>query len=116
MRHRTTSLTAPSVLNSPGNKAAFYILHVLPEWLTTVVLFAYNVRKTFGTGPWGDWRWKDETEKEKQKRLKKEAKKREKAAKKGGHIILSEENGQDQNMELRQIDREKINNQLVASG
>jgi len=78
MPTRVDSLTDPSPLNTPRGKAAFYILHVLPEWLASVTLFSVNVRKYFGTGPFGDYRFRDETEKEKEKRLKREAKKAEK--------------------------------------
>ena len=77
MPTRVTSLTE-SRLNRPGEKAAFYIFHVLPEWLATVVLFVDNIRKTFGTGLAGDWRLKDETEKEKEKRMASEEKRKTK--------------------------------------
>ncbi|KAF9522658.1 hypothetical protein CPB83DRAFT_822578 [Crepidotus variabilis] len=91
---RENSLTDPIRLNTPGGKAAFYLLHVLPEWLATATLFGINVRKTFGTGPFGDWRGHDETEKEKKKRLKrwekKAAKKAAKAGNSRGDIELSE--------------------------
>ena len=71
---KTTSLSAPSPLNTPMSKAAFYVFHVLPEWLATVILFGDNIRKTFGTGFIGDWRSWDETENERVKRLAKAAK------------------------------------------
>jgi len=73
MPTRVTSLTE-SKLNRPGEKAAFYIFHILPEWLATVVLFVDNIRKTFGTGLVGDWRIKDETGREKEKRIASEEK------------------------------------------
>jgi len=66
---KVTSLSAQSPLNTPGSKALFYIFHVLPEWLASVILLGYNIRKTFGTGLCGDWRLWDETEKERVKRL-----------------------------------------------
>ena len=79
---KTTSLSAPSPLNTPTSKALFYVFHVLPEWLASVILFGDNIRKTFGTGLVGDWRLWDETEKERVKRLarvaKREAKRKEK--------------------------------------
>ena len=75
---RTTSLSAPSALNMPTAKAAFYIFHVLPEWLATLILFGDNIRKSFGTGLVGDVRYRDETEKEREKREKREAKRKEK--------------------------------------
>jgi hypothetical protein len=62
----------------------FYIFHVLPEWLAICILFSENIRKTFGTGLFGDWRGKDETETQKTKRLAKRAAKEEK--KKGGNL------------------------------
>ena len=78
---KTTSLSAPSPLNTPGSKATFYVFHVLPEWLASVIIFVVNIRKTFGTGLVGDWRLWDETEKERVKRLaredKREAKRKE---------------------------------------
>lgn len=80
MYHTTTSWTStgPGTLNSSGAKAAFYIFHVLPEWLASVALFSTSVRKAFGTGLAGDWRFRDETPAERQTRLEKEAKKAEK--------------------------------------
>jgi len=66
---KTTSLTASSPLNTPGSKALFYIFHVLPEWLATLILLGIDVRETFGTGLFGDWRLWDERKKERVKRL-----------------------------------------------
>ncbi|KAF8882721.1 hypothetical protein BD779DRAFT_913468 [Infundibulicybe gibba] len=76
MFNTTTSLDsrAPGALNSPGSKALFYIFHILPEWMAALILFGFNIRQMLGTGKWGDWRWKDETAKEKTKREAKEAK------------------------------------------
>jgi hypothetical protein len=71
---RTTSLSAPSPLNTPLSKAAFYIFHGLPEWLASSILFGNNIRKTVGTGLVGDKRLWDETEKEREYILKQEAK------------------------------------------
>lgn len=75
MRYKVDSLTAPNPLNKGTAKAAFYIFHVLPEWIATLLLVGYNTRKTFGTGFIGDWRNKDETEKQRKKREAKETKK-----------------------------------------
>lgn len=78
--YRTTSdyaSTDPGSYNSAGAKAAFYTLHMLPEWIVSCMLGVVNVRQTFGTGPHGDRRWRDETPEEKEKREKKEEKKRE---------------------------------------
>lgn len=77
MFNTSTSLlsVAPGNLNSSGAKACFYIFHVLPEWMLNLILVSVNVRKTLGTGIWGDWRYRDETEIEKTKREAKEAKK-----------------------------------------
>jgi len=92
---RTTSLSDPSPLNTPGSKALFYIFHVLPEWLASFILFRYNIRKTFGTGLLGDWRLWDETEKERAKRLarvaKREAKREAKRKEKKIQLINTEE-------------------------
>ena len=78
MHYKIDSLRAPNPLNSSTAKALFYIFHVLPEWLSICILLSGNVRKTFGTGLFGDWRSKDETETEKRKRLAKRAAKEEK--------------------------------------
>jgi len=72
----------------------FYIFHALPEGFAACILLSGNVRKTFGTGMFGDWRAKDETEKQKTKRL---AKRAAKEAKKGialkqGDVDEKEEN------------------------
>ena len=71
---RTTLLSEPSPLNTQRSKAAFYIFHVLPEWLAILILLGNNIRKVFGTGFVGDKRPWDETEKEREVRLKQEAK------------------------------------------
>jgi hypothetical protein len=80
MFHTTTSITSTALgsLNSTGAKASFYILHVLPEWLSNVLLFSFNIRQMYGTGMFGDWRNEDETLKERAKREKKELRKAEK--------------------------------------
>lgn len=100
MPRKVTSLAATR-MNTPGEKAAFYIFHILPEWLASVVLFVDNIRKTFGTGIAGDLRFKDETDKEKKKRIaseeKRKAKKAARAAEKGSggtveNVELSEKN------------------------
>ncbi|KAI1791182.1 hypothetical protein LXA43DRAFT_889645 [Ganoderma leucocontextum] len=56
LTHSTTSLlsTAPGAQNSAGAKASFYALHVAPEFLSAAILMSLNVRRVFGTGPWGD--------------------------------------------------------------
>lgn len=84
MFHTTVSLssTAPGSLNSSGAKASFYILHVLPEWLSNAILFTFNIRQMLGTGIFGDWRDHDETEKERVKREAREAKREAKRARK----------------------------------
>jgi hypothetical protein len=81
MRYRIDSLRGPNPLDSSTAKAMFYIFHILPEWLAMLALFSVNVRKTFGTALFGDWRWRDETPKEKEKRLAWEAKREEKKKK-----------------------------------
>lgn len=87
---RTTSLTDPSPIDTPTSKALFYIFHALPEWLACVILFGYNIRETFGTGLLGDWRLWDETEKERVKRLAKEAKREAKRKEKNMQLVHSE--------------------------
>lgn len=69
--YRTTSgfeSTDRGSYNAPESKAAFYILHILPEWLASCVLAFLNVRQLFGTGFSGDNRWRDETKGEREKR------------------------------------------------
>jgi len=95
MHFKTTSLAAPSPLNAPGAKAAFYVLHALPEWLAILILFLVNVRKFYGTGLAGDWRGHDMTAKEKKKWDKWQAKRAEKKRKLGmsDGIPLQEKKG-----------------------
>jgi hypothetical protein len=90
MGFKTTSLTAPSPLNTPRSKAAFYLFHVLPEWLACLILLGYNIRKTFGTGFLGDWRISDETEKQRVQRLAREAKREAKRREKKIQLIDTE--------------------------
>lgn len=78
MPARVTSLNDPISLDTPGGKAAFYVCHVLPEWLATLTLFGSNIRKGFGTGLCGDYRYKDETESEKIKRHARKEKRKQK--------------------------------------
>ncbi|RDB16755.1 hypothetical protein Hypma_002387 [Hypsizygus marmoreus] len=75
MYNTTPSLLSigPGSLNSPGDKAGFYVLHVLPEWLTNAILVTVNIKQMLGTGMWGDWRFRDETPDERAKRERKEA-------------------------------------------
>ncbi|KAF6763230.1 hypothetical protein DFP72DRAFT_1060403 [Ephemerocybe angulata] len=90
MHHRTPSLdsTLPGTLNSPGAKASFYVLHIVPEYLAIAILLGFNTRKTFGTGAWGDWRGQDDTPKliakRKERQEKRAAKKAERIVEKGG--------------------------------
>lgn len=78
MHNKTTSLTAlsPSSLNTPVEKATFYVFHMLPEWISVALLLCFNVREMFDTGLWGDWRAVDETEQQKERRLARAAKKK----------------------------------------
>jgi hypothetical protein len=46
--------------NLAGGKAAFYTLHILPEWIACCIIGVLNVRQTLGTGPHGDNRWRDD--------------------------------------------------------
>jgi hypothetical protein len=93
VRNRTEALdsTEPGSQNTRYSKVLFYIFHAAPEWLVSALVLSINMRKTFGTGPFGDWRSHDETAEEKEKRLKWEAKraakKEAKAAKKGTEPI-----------------------------
>ena len=58
MHYRIDSLRGPNPLDSSTAKATFYTFHILPEWLAVLVLCSVNVRKTFGTALFGDWRWR----------------------------------------------------------
>jgi hypothetical protein len=79
----TTALDsmAPDSLNTTYSKTLFYVFHAAPEWIICALMLSINVRRTFGTGPYGDVRSWDETPRGKEKRLKREA---ERAAKRGG--------------------------------
>ena len=61
MQDSTTSLlsTAPGAHNSARAKAAFYVFHVAPEFLSVAILVCLDVRRVFSTGLWGDTRSKD---------------------------------------------------------
>ncbi|KAH6902476.1 hypothetical protein BKA70DRAFT_672663 [Coprinopsis sp. MPI-PUGE-AT-0042] len=74
-QHRTEALESmePGSLNRTSEKVLFYIFHAAPEWLISAIVVSINVRKTFGTGPLGDWRGADETPTENEKRLQREA-------------------------------------------
>jgi hypothetical protein len=71
---------APDSLNRTHSKVLFYLLHAAPEWLISTLVLTVNMRKTFGTGPFGDFRGVDETPAEKEKRLAREAKRAAKKA------------------------------------
>lgn len=81
MHYRTPSFDyrGPGSLNSSGAKAAFYIFHILPEWLAVAILLCFNTRKIFGTALWGDWRGEDDTaevvEKRKAQKIRRAARK-----------------------------------------
>jgi len=74
--------TAPGSLNTPMEKAGFYVFHIVPEWILATIICSAKTREIFNTGPNGDNRWKDETLEEKSKREKKEQEKKEKKEKK----------------------------------
>lgn len=78
MHNKTISLTslAPSSLNRSAAKAAFYVFHMLPEWISVALLLGFNIREMFDTGLWGDWRNADETERQKEWRIARAAKTR----------------------------------------
>jgi hypothetical protein len=87
MFHKSPSLdsTAPGTLNSPGAKASFYILHILPEWIAIAILLGFNTRKIFGTGMVGDLRGVDDRPQDIARRERRKAKQAaKKAAKLGG--------------------------------
>ncbi|KAF4566561.1 hypothetical protein AB1N83_003862 [Pleurotus pulmonarius] len=75
LHNTTSSFTSmePGSLNSPADKAFFYVFQILPEWLSILALFSVNARELVGSGPWGDWRGKDESQAAKAKRERKAA-------------------------------------------
>ncbi|EGO00252.1 hypothetical protein SERLA73DRAFT_52742 [Serpula lacrymans var. lacrymans S7.3] len=82
MYNTTTSLTSTSQgsLNTPAEKAEFYVFHMLNEWVALALVLGLNLKEIFNTGMFGDWRAIDETEAERLKRERKEQKKRDKEA------------------------------------
>ncbi|KAJ7102380.1 hypothetical protein B0H15DRAFT_328601 [Mycena belliarum] len=71
--HNTTpDLAAPAAraLNTSGAKAAFYVLHVLPEWVVVALAGACNVREICALGLVGEryQKWRDETPQERARR------------------------------------------------
>nr|GAT43636.1 predicted protein [Mycena chlorophos] len=94
LRQTTPDVTAltHAAHNTASDKAAFYIIHVLPEWLVVVLLSVFNAREICNLGLKGDFRLKDETPEKREMRWakvrarkeKKEQKKLEKAAKRKG--------------------------------
>lgn len=50
MRSYTHLLTdmGPGSLNGPTAKALFYTFHIAPEWISSVMLLAVNVKDMFG--------------------------------------------------------------------
>ncbi|KAJ6574653.1 hypothetical protein B0H19DRAFT_1371620 [Mycena capillaripes] len=82
MHSTTPNIATPGhqALNTAGDKAAFYVLHLLPEFLVTTMMCAFNVKDICQTGCQGDYRWRDETPKEREKREKKEREKEMKKA------------------------------------
>jgi hypothetical protein len=76
MYNRTTSLTstAPGSGNTFLEKGAFYIFHMLSDWLAVALLLVPNIRAIFRTGMWGDWRAIDPpTQEQERARKRKEA-------------------------------------------
>ncbi|PSS37854.1 hypothetical protein PHLCEN_2v322 [Hermanssonia centrifuga] len=61
MRLQTPALvsTGPSSLNDPASKVTFYVFQAAPEWIAAAILVSINVRQTYGTGMWGDFRSTD---------------------------------------------------------
>ncbi|KAJ7356896.1 hypothetical protein DFH08DRAFT_468177 [Mycena albidolilacea] len=82
MRHTTPDVHAlgHQALNTGADKAAFYIVHMVPEWAVLLLMSVVNVRDICQTGLKGDTRWWDETPKERAKRERKEREKTRKKA------------------------------------
>ncbi|KAF8213561.1 hypothetical protein K438DRAFT_1956934 [Mycena galopus ATCC 62051] len=90
MRNTTPNVAAltPQALNTGSDKAAFYVVHLVPEWIAILLMSVFNVRDICQTGFMGDWRWRDETPTERAKRERKEREKaRKKAEAKNGSSI-----------------------------
>ncbi|KAH6902478.1 hypothetical protein BKA70DRAFT_1229115 [Coprinopsis sp. MPI-PUGE-AT-0042] len=85
-KNKTAALGSmePGSLNTVSSKILFYIFHAAPEWLVSAIVLSINVRKTFGTGPFGDWRGVDESPAQKERRLQHEAKRAAKREAKTG--------------------------------
>ncbi|KAF7340044.1 hypothetical protein MVEN_01922400 [Mycena venus] len=84
MRSTTPDIHSPGhqAQNTGADKAAFYVVHLLPEWIVVFCLCAFNVKDICQTGFTGDNRWWDETPKEREKREKKEQERARKKAEK----------------------------------
>lgn len=61
MGNRTTSLTstASGSGNTVSEKVTFYIFHMFSDWLACFLFLVPNIKETFNTGMWGDWRSTD---------------------------------------------------------
>ncbi|KAJ7275489.1 hypothetical protein B0H12DRAFT_1066331 [Mycena haematopus] len=81
MHSTTQNISAPDhqAQNTQSDKAAFYVLHLLPEFIVVSILSFSNIRDICQIGFEGDERWRDETPKEREARERKE---REKVQKK----------------------------------
>jgi len=95
MYNKTASFssTAPGSLNTPMEKAGFYVFHIVPEWILVTALSSMRTREVFNTGPNGDFRWRDETPEEKASREKREQEKREKKEEKQRQKELKQKKG-----------------------
>ncbi|KAF8213587.1 hypothetical protein K438DRAFT_1956957 [Mycena galopus ATCC 62051] len=95
MHSTTPDLATPDhqALNTQADKALFYVLHILPEFIVVSTMTLYNVKEICGLEFKGDERWRDETPKEREKREKKElAKAQKKAEAKNASLELKSRN------------------------
>ncbi|KAJ7823581.1 hypothetical protein B0H14DRAFT_1309518 [Mycena olivaceomarginata] len=78
MHHTTPDIHAPGhqALNTKADKVAFYVVHLLPEFIVAFLFCAFNVKDICNTGFMGDGRWWDETPKERERRERKEQEKK----------------------------------------
>ncbi|KAH6914503.1 hypothetical protein BKA70DRAFT_1095362 [Coprinopsis sp. MPI-PUGE-AT-0042] len=92
IRNSTTALDSmePGSLNTPSSKVVFYLFNAAPEWIMAAVVLTINIRKTYGTGPFGDGRSHDETTAEKEQRLERERKRADKKGTRRGTGTLTE--------------------------
>ncbi|KAF7320156.1 hypothetical protein MKEN_00800100 [Mycena kentingensis (nom. inval.)] len=84
MGQTTDDIQSPThaALNTSLDKVGFYVVHILPEYLSVALMTVFNVKEICNLGWKGDFRSRDEKPEERTKRWEKERKRREKRAEK----------------------------------